>query len=337
MYKQLLERKNILVAGGAGFIGSHLCDELIKNANVICVDNFITGQEENIDLLLQSPHFEFIRHDISQPLDLEKFPELEVFKIKLQGLQEIYNLACPTSPKEYNKLPIETLLSNADGTKNTLELAVKYKAKYLLASSSAIYGDPEEGKPLEETYWGFIDPVGPRSCYNEGKRFAESLAVNYGRQHDLSIKIARIFNTYGPRMKVNDGRMIPDFIVHALRDESLTIYGHKEATSTFCYVSDMVEGLVKLMEFEGDGIFNLGSIDLNTFIEVAEKIVTLAESKSEIMVAEPLPYWGKQGIPSITKAKEYLGWFPLQPLDTGLKQTIDYFKVHKNTLRLSSN
>ncbi len=335
MYKQLLDRKNVLVAGGAGFIGSHLCDELIKTSNVICVDNFITGREENIDLLLQSPHFEFIRHDLREPLDLEKFPELEVFKVKLQGVQEIYNLACPTSPKEYNKLPIETLLSNADGTKNTLELAVKYKAKYLLTSSSAVYGEPEGDKPLEENYWGLVDPVGPRSCYNEGKRFAESLAVNYGRQHGLSIKIARIFNTYGPRMKLNDGRMIPDFIEHALQNQALTIYGKKENTSTFCYISDMVDGLIKLMEFDGDGIFNLGSVDLITFNQVAEQVIKLTESQSQVTISEPLPYLSRQGVPSITKAKEYLGWFPLQPLEHGLKQTVDYFKAHQNILRLN--
>ena len=172
IYKQLLDRKNVLVAGGAGFIGSHLCDELVKTANVICVDNFITGQEENIDLLLQNPYFKFIKHDLIKPLDLEQFPELEVFKIKVQGVQEIYNFACPTSPKVYNSVPLETLLTNSHGTYNLLELAVKYKAKFLHASSSAVYGEPQNSEPFTEDYWGFIDPIGPRSCYNEGKRFA---------------------------------------------------------------------------------------------------------------------------------------------------------------------
>jgi len=334
MYKQLLDRKNVLVAGGAGFIGSHLCDELIKTCNVICVDNFVTGQEENIDLLLQSPHFEFIRHDIRQPLDLDKLPELDVFRIKLQGVQEIYNLACPTSPQQYKDLPIETLTTNAEGTRHLLDLAVKYKAKFVQASSSAVYGEFKDDTDLNEDYLGIVDPVGPRSCYNEGKRFAESLSVNYGHTHSLSVKVARIFNTYGPRMKLNDGRMIPDFIAHALTNRPLVIYGSQESTSTFCYVSDMVEGLIKLMEYEGDGIFNLGSVDLNTFAEVANIIIRLTSSTSNLKQIEPLPYLSKQGVPNIDKAKEQLGWFPLIPLEQGLKQTVDYFLAHKNVLRL---
>ncbi len=330
MYKQILERKNVLVAGGAGFIGSHLCDELIKTANVICVDNFVTGSEENIDLLLQSPHFKFIKHDLREPLALENFPELEVFKVSIQGVQEIYNLACPTSPKQYNLVPIETLITNSEAARYLLELAVKYHSKFLHASSSAIYGDPKGEEMFEESYWGFVDPIGPRSCYNEGKRFAESLVTNYGTHKNVSVRIARIFNTYGPRMKQNDGRMIPDFILHALRNEPLLVYGSVNNEATYCYVSDMVDALMKLMEYESGGVFNLGSLDRKTVGEIANKIIELTGSTSAVKEAEPLPYLAKQGLPDINKAKEALGWFPLIPLKEGLSKTIDYARAHQN-------
>ena len=336
-YKQLLDRQNVLVAGGAGFIGSHLCDELIKTRNVICVDNFITGQEENIDLLFQSPHFKFIKHDLREPLDLEAWPELETFKVKFQGVQEIYNLACPTSPKEYKRLPIETLLTNSEATRYLLDLAVKYKARFLHVSSSAVYGEPPQGKPLTEDYWGFIDPVGPRSSYNEGKRFAESLVTNYGLHRGVSWRIARVFNTYGPRMKLDDGRMIPDFISYALQGKPLVIFGSTDNTSTFCYVSDMVDGLVRLMSYDEPGIFNLGSDDLKTMGEVAQAVVELSGSAVKIELAEPLPYQAKQGAPDINKAKEALGWFPLVSLNDGLRQTVDYFRAHQGVLGIGSS
>ncbi len=338
MYKQLLDRKNVLVAGGAGFIGSHLCDELIKSANVICVDNFITGSEENIDLLLQNPNFKFIRHDLTLPLDLEKFSELEIFKVRFQGIQEIYNLACPTSPKHYKNLPIETLLTNAEATRNLLDLAVKYQAKFLHASSSAIYGAPtSERQTFAEDYWGYLDPVGPRSCYNEGKRFAESLVVNYGEHKGVSVRLARIFNTYGPRMKLNDGRMIPDFIASAITAKPLTIYGSAEERATYCYISDMVDGLIKLMEQESGAIFNLGSLEQETIKEIAQIVINLTGAKVAIETAESLPYLSTQGLPDITRAKEILGWFPLVPLEVGLKKTIDYFLAHKGALGLSKD
>lgn len=334
-YKQLLDRKNVLVTGGAGFIGSHLCDELAKSANVICVDNFITGQEENIDLLLQNPNFKFIKHDLNEPLNLEKLPELEVLKIKWQGIQEIYNLACPTSPREYNQVPIETLVTNSVGTKQLLDMAVKYKAKFLHASSSAIYGELSEGGTFKEEYWGMVDPVGPRSCYNEGKRFAESLVVNYGIHQGVNYRIARIFNTYGPRMKLDDGRMIPDFVIHALNGKTLTVYGSPDQASTFCYITDMVDGLLKLMEYEQGGIFNLGSVELHTLGDVAKSVVDIVRSSSAIETTEPLAYLAKQGVPDINKIKEALGWFPLIQLDDGLRQTIDYFRAHRGVLGVS--
>ncbi len=337
-YKQILDRPNVLVAGGAGFIGSHLCDTLVKSYNVICIDNFITGSEENIDLLLQQGNFEFIKHDLREPLDLESLPEVKKFKVKYQGIQKIFNLACPTSPKEYRHLPLETLETNAYATKNLLDLAVKYGAKFVHASTSAIYGEPQDHQAFNEDYWGFIDPVGIRSCYNEGKRFAESLVVNYGEHKKIDWKIARIFNTYGSRLKVDDGRLIPDFIVKALSNEPLIIYGSPKSLATFCYVSDIIDGLIKLGETEVTAIFNLGNPDLHAIEEVAKQIIILTNSHSEIKVDENVPpYIVKQGVPDIAKAKELLGWFPLVSFTEGLRQTVDYLKAHRNVLGLKAH
>ncbi|MFH1111913.1 MAG: GDP-mannose 4,6-dehydratase [Patescibacteria group bacterium] len=332
-YKQLLDRPNILVAGGAGFIGSHVCDRLVTTANVICIDNFITSQEENIDLLLKNPNFVFIKHDLREAINLEKFSELNTFKIKFQGIQQIYNFACPTSPRDYEKFPIETLETNALATKNLLDLALKYKAKLVHASTSAIYGEPKDAQPFAEDYWGFIDPIGPRSCYNEGKRFAESLVVNYGEHRELDWKIVRIFNTYGPRLRVNDGRLIPDFVVKAITNQPLIIFGSPHTPATFCYINDLVDGLVKLMQFDGKGVFNLGNPEVHQIGEVAAKIISLTNSQSKVEIDSQVPaYIVRQGIPDITKIKEQLGWFPLVPLDQGLKKTIDYLIAHRNIL-----
>ncbi|HAO81101.1 MAG: UDP-glucuronate decarboxylase [Parcubacteria group bacterium GW2011_GWD2_43_10] len=334
--QQVLDRPTALVTGGAGFIGSHLCDQLVKNRNVICVDNFITGLEENIDLLLQNPHFKFIRHDLTEPLDLASFPELDVFKVKFQGVQEVYNLACPTSPLQYNRLPLETLAANAAGTKNALDVAFKSGAKIVHASTSAIYGEPTDGKPFTEDYWGYIDPVGPRSCYNEGKRFSESLVSSYGSTKEMQFIIARIFNTYGPRTKLNDGRMIPDMVNKAISNEPMTIYGSADDISTFCYVSDIVDGLIKLMEYSGSGIFNLGSHEQYKLGDIAKLIMQLADVKVPIESKPAPPYLAKQGVPEIIKAKETIGWFPLISLTEGLRQTVDYFRAHHNLKPLGS-
>ncbi len=324
--KPIFERKNILVTGGAGFIGSHLCDELIKNHKVICVDNFITGAEENINHLLKHPDFEFIRHDMSQPLDLAALPELRPFKVAFQGVQEVYNLACPTSPKDYHTYPIETLLANALGTRNALEIAVKYSAKFLHVSTSAVYGEPLEATPFPENYWGYIDPIGPRSAYNEGKRFAESLVVNYRKKYHLDTKIIRMFNTYGPRMRLTDGRMIPDFIRSALSNEPLVIYGSADDRSTFCYVTDMIEGLLRMMKSAEAGPVNLGNPESLRLADVANLVVQLTSSRSTIRYETHLPYTAKQGIPNIRLAKEKLGWFPVVPMPDGLTRTIDYMR-----------
>ena len=321
-------RPNILVTGGAGFVGSHLCDELVKTANVVAVDNFITGAESNIDLLLQNPNFEFVRHDIIKPIDLTALPELKKFQIEVQGFQEIYHLACPTSPKEYQKIPIETLLANSHGTKNVLDLAVKFKTKFLLVSTSAIYGEPRDHEPFKEDYWGFIDPIGPRSAYNEGKRFAESLTVNYRDRYELAAKIVRMFNTYGPRMRLDDGRMVPDFIRAALNNEPVNIYGDEFSVSTFCYVSDMVDALVKMMDSSLSGPVNLGHHEPHQIRAVAEKIIALAGSTSRIQFQEHLPYTVRQGLPDNSLAKTRLGWLPIVGLDKGLEKTITYMQAH---------
>lgn len=321
--RPIFERKNILVTGGAGFIGSHLCDELIKTAKVICVDNFITGSEENINHLLRHPDFEFVRHDLTQPLDLEALPELKPFKIPFQGIQEIYHLACPTSPKEYNRAPVETLLANSHGTKNALDIAVKYQAKFILTSTSAIYGEPQEDTPYPENYWGFVDPVGPRSCYNEGKRFAESLVANYRQHYGIDAKIARLFNTYGPRMKLSDGRMIADFVANAIENKAVVIYGGKGDVSTFCFISDTIDALVRLMRSAESGPMNIGNPEAHAIADVAQRVITFLNSSSTIRQESALPYTVKQGLPNIHLAKEKLGWFPVVGIDEGLRRTID--------------
>jgi len=327
--RPIFDRKNVLITGGAGFIGSHLCDRLIKDHKVICVDNFISGSEENINHLLRDPNFEFIRHDMVEPLELEKMPELKPFKVEFQGIQEVYNLACPTSPKEYNKYPIETLLTNAHGTKNALDIARKFDAKLLHLSSSAIYGEPREDTPFPENYWGYVNPIGPRSCYNEGKRYAESLVLNYRNKYKIDAKIVRTFNVYGPRMKLTDGRMIPDFINQALNNQPITIYGLKEDKSTLCYITDFIEALIRMMKSKESGPINLGQTKSYTYFEIAQKIISLTNSQSKIKFEAPLPYTAKQGIPNIQLAKEKLGWFPIIDLDEGLKRTIDFMKGSK--------
>lgn len=321
-------KPNVLVTGAAGFIGSHLSEELLKNNHVIAVDNFITGTVKNIDHLLQNEDFEFIKHDMTETLDLTKFPELKKFKAELQGVQEIYHLACPTSPKEYSKFPIETLKANSHGTFNALELARQFNAKFLFLSSSSIYGELPAGEPIKEDNRGNVNPVGPRSCYNEGKRFAESLVINYHLKYELDAKIARIFNTYGPRMRLDDGRMIPDFIVSALKNEPLKIFGTEQDAGSYCYIDDVIEALVRLIKSDVNTPVNIGSMHAIRFIEVAKIIIELTNSSSEIKLTAPLPYTSLQLVPDITFAKESLDWFPIVSLEDGLKKSIDNMKVH---------
>ena len=310
-----MENKNVLVTGGAGFIGSHLIDVLVEKNKVICADNLSTGKKDNIAHLMKHRNFKFIKHDASKPLKVA---------VKIDC---IFHLASPASPVDYQQRPIETMMANSLGTKNMLELAKAKKAKILLASTSEVYGDPEK-HPQSEDYWGNVNPVGPRSCYDESKRFSEALSTTYHRVYGLDVKIARIFNTYGPRMRSNDGRVIPNFVTQALGNKPITVYGDGKQTRSFCFVSDMVDGLIRLMESEHCGeSFNLGNPDERKIINVAKKIKTMAGSKSEIVfvsLPEDDPVRRK---PDISKAKRLLGWEPKIGFDDGLKKTIDWFKT----------
>jgi UDP-glucuronate decarboxylase len=306
-------RKRILVTGGAGFVGSHLCDALLAAGHeVLCADNFFTGNKANIESLLDHPYFELIRHDVTFPLYVE--------------VDEIYNLACPASPIHYQHDPVQTLKTSVHGAINMLGLAKRLKARILQASTSEVYGDPNV-HPQPEEYWGNVNPIGPRSCYDEGKRCAETLFFDYHRQFRLQIKVARIFNTYGPRMHPNDGRVVSNFIVQALRGDPITIYGDGKQTRSFCFVSDLVEGLRRLMESPEDttGPINLGNPGEFTMIELAEAVIRLTGSTSP-MVFRPAPVDDpRQRQPDITKARGKLGWAPTIPLEQGLVHTIAYF------------
>lgn len=308
------ERKRILVTGGAGFLGSHLIDRLIdKGDEVICVDNLFTGSKDNIVHLLDHKRFEFIRHDVTFPLYVE--------------VDKIYNLACPASPIHYQYDPVQTTKTIVHGAINMLGLAKRTKASILQASTSEVYGDPEV-HPQTEDYWGKVNPIGIRSCYDEGKRCAETLFFDYWRQHNLQIKVARIFNTYGPRMHPNDGRVVSNFVVQALRNEDITIYGDGQQTRSFCYVDDLIDVMVLMMNSPSDftGPVNIGNPVEFTMLELAELVIKLTGSKSKL-VFEPLPSDDpKQRQPDISLAKSNLGWEPRVCLEDGLKETIAYFK-----------
>lgn len=314
---------HILVTGGAGFIGSHLCDRLVgQNATVWCLDNFITGQKSNIAHLLDLPNFRLIEHDITTPL------KLELFKGELQDFTEftqIYHLACPASPVDYSQIPLQTLWTNAAGTKNVLDLAGRYDISLLLASSSEVYGDPQE-HPQKESYNGNVNPVGPRSCYNESKRFAESMCINYWKHFQFPLKIVRIFNTYGPRMRKHDGRVIPEFLQQAKNHEPLRIYGDGNQTRSFCYIEDLVEGLLAVMNTPKDfiGPVNLGNPEEITINELAEIVIRLTDSSSLVSHREAAPEDPVRRCPDISLAKQVLGFAPKTGLEDGLKKTINY-------------
>ena len=315
-------RKRVLVTGGAGFLGSFLCERLLNDGcDVICVDNFYTGTKRNIVHLLGNPYFELVRHDVTFPLYLE--------------VDEIYNLACPASPVHYQNDPVQTTKVNVHGCINMLGLAKRLKAKILQASTSEVYGDPTI-HPQNEKYWGNVNPIGLRSCYDEGKRCAETLFFDYYRQHALKIKVVRIFNTYGPRMHPNDGRVISNFVIQALAGRDITVYGDGTQTRSFCYVDDMTEGLVKMMNSPDDftGPVNIGNPNEYSILELAQKILEKTGSRSKI-VYKPLPQDDPlKRRPDITLAKKRLGWEPATDLTEGLNRTIEYFQsVENNTIQ----
>jgi len=303
----------ILVTGGAGFLGSHLCDHLIKRGNdVLCVDNFFTGTKQNIAHLMQNPYFEFMRHDVTFPLYVE--------------VDQIFNLACPASPIHYQHDPVQTTKTSVHGAINMLGLAKRIKARILQASTSEVYGDPEV-HPQPESYWGRVNPIGIRSCYDEGKRCAETLFFDYYRQHKLNIKVMRIFNTYGPRMHPNDGRVVSNFIVQALKGENITIYGDGMQTRSFCYVDDLIDGMLKFMDSPAElvGPINIGNPKEFTMLELAEKILSLTNSRSKLIFNTLPSDDPRQRKPDIELAKTTLDWQPKISLTDGLKETISYF------------
>lgn len=307
-------RKKVLVTGGAGFIGSHLCDRLLKDGNeVVCLDNYFTGQKQNIIHLVDNKYFELIRHDVTMPFFIE--------------VDEIYNLACPASPIHYQYNAIKTIKTSVMGAINMLGLAKRIKAKILQASTSEVYGDPQV-HPQVESYWGHVNPIGERSCYDEGKRAAETLFVNYQKQNNVKIKIIRIFNTYGPRMHPNDGRVVSNFIVQALQNRDITIYGDGQQTRSFQYVDDLIEGMIRMMASRDEftGPVNIGNPNEFTMLELAEMVIKLTGTKSKLVMMPLPPDDPSQRQPDIRLAKRELSWAPEIQLEEGLKKTIDYFR-----------
>lgn len=330
----IFEKKNVLVTGGAGFLGSHLCERLLKEAKVICIDDLSNSSINNIDHLLQYPDFEFIRYDVNQPINLDDFPELAKFKVKFQGIQEVYHLACPTSPKNFEQKKLHSLWANSSAMISTLDLAQKYHAKYIFTSSSVVYGPAtSERAVFTESDEGKVNHLSPRGCYDEGKRFAETCVETYRQVYGLDAKIARVFTTYGPRMRLRDGLLIPDFILDALAGKDLVIYGSRDTDQSLIYVNDMVDGLVRLMHTGPDvHLVNLGSDQVVKMAEVAQMIISMTESTSTVRYEEPLDYISAKGIPDLRLAKEHLDWLPLVRLQEGLRKTIDYTIAHKEIM-----
>lgn len=334
MDNPIFEKKNVVVTGGAGFIGSHLCERLLREAKVICIDDFSNSHPQNINHLLQYPDFEFINHDINKPIDLEQLSELDKFKVKFQGIQEVYHLACPTSPKDFEKLKMKSLWANSSAMINTLDIAVKHKAKYVFTSSSVVYGEAgKKDQVFKEDEQGVVDHLSPRACYDEGKRFAETCVATYRQVYGIDAKIARVFTTYGPRMKLFDGQPVIDFIMEALESKDVTIYGDKKLSTSLCYISDIVDGLVRLMGSDPEvKVVNLGGDESVNMTALAKIIIDMTGSQSEIKFTDPLVFLTRKGLPDLHYAHDILGWFPLVLLEDGLKKTVDYVIAHKEAL-----
>lgn len=326
------EKKIVLVTGGAGFIGSHLCGELLKEGNrVICIDNFSTGHVRNIDPYLRHPDFQFLRLDINEPFDLETFPELEPFKVKFLGVQEIYHMAVPTAIKNFENHRAQTLLTNSVGTRNVLDIAVKYKSRILLGSSSVVYGPRTEAVQMfEEEYSGVVNHLSKRACYDEGKRFAETMFATYADVYGIDARIARIFRAYGPRMALFEGHQIPDFILAALDDQPITINTKEDFKTSLMYVTDLIDGLLRVMRHkENIGPVNIGD-DIDVLLkDVAQKVIDMTESSSTIEFKDGMLFLSELGLPVVKKAKETLGWVPVTRLEDGLAKTIDYVRANK--------
>ena len=335
----IFEKKNVLVTGGAGFIGSHLCERLLKEAKVICVDDFSNSDPTNINHLLQYPDFEFINYDVSKPLDLESYDELNKFKVKFQGVQEIYHLACPTSPKDFESLKMKTLAANSTAMFNTLDLAVKYRAKYVFASSSVVYGDATDARNVfKESDQGLVDHLSPRACYDEGKKFAESAVETYHQVYGIDAKIARIFTTYGPRMRLFQGLLIPDFIVDAMEGKDLVVYGDESFSTSLCYVDDVITGFTKLMASDPEiKVANFGDDKIVRIVDVANMIVQKMNSTSKVTFENSLLFLTKKGAADLSYVKDTLGWMPLVRLEDGLEKTIEYVVANKEALLFNHN
>lgn len=333
MKKQVIfDKKNVIVAGGAGFIGSHLCDELVKNCKVICIDNFISGSERNIDHLLANPDFVFINHDLSSPLDLESIESLKRFKIEFQGIQEIYNLACPMSPKDFLKNRLATIFANSYVVKNLLDLALKYNAKFLHFSSSVVYGPRHEDDrqyKVKESDIGLVEHLSSRGVYDEGKRFAETMVFNYREEFKIDARIIRLFRIYGPRMEANDDQMIPDFINNALDGKDLIISGDENFSSSFCYIEDALDAVFKFMHSNLSGPMNIGSdVDVK-FIDFVKLIIKETASSSKVFYDNKKLFFSELILPDIRLAKNELNWMPVVTLENGIKKTIFDIEAHK--------
>ncbi|OGL95862.1 hypothetical protein A2348_00425 [Candidatus Uhrbacteria bacterium RIFOXYB12_FULL_58_10] len=332
MPELVFEKKNILITGGAGFIGSHLCERLVHEGNrVICIDNLSTGTVRNIESLLPNPNFQFLRLDVNDPIDLDGHAELAAFKLPFQGIQEIYHLACPTSIKQFDQFKIQTLLSNSVGNYRVLELARKYRARMLFASSGVVYGPRRIDDPyvVEDQEGIVLNHLSTRACYDEGKRFSETMFATYRQVHGLEVKIARVFRTYGPRMPLNDGQLIPDFALSAIDGQDVVVYGGAPFHTSLLYVTDCVDGLIRLMKAPTDHwLVNIGSdVDLD-IAQVAQMVLDIVGAKAAIRHDVPMEFLSELALPRIGRAKE-LGWLPLVRLEDGLKQTIDYVRANK--------
>lgn len=326
-----MEKKNVLVTGGAGFIGSFLCEAILREGHrVICVDDISTGNLLNIDALLRNPDFQFLKFNINEPFQIESFSELDPFKVKFVGIQEIYHLAMPTSVKNYEQFRMHAVLSNSVGMKNILDVAVKYKAKFLLASSATIYGSHHGDGTIKEDTLGLIDHLNPRGCFNEGKRFAETMTTTYNDVLGIDGKIARIFRTYGPRMPLFHGHQIPDFVLNVLDDAPIMIAGDEKSSTSLTYVTDVVDGLMRLMKTErGIGPVNIGNDADIVIADVARKIMELAGATVPIMYEAQPAHMIPLALPALQKAREKLGWIPLVRLEDGLRKTLDYIRANK--------